>query len=541
MIYDFLRCVFMLAFALTFTGHAFAQPLAEENSVWPQGSGPHGNFEVLLGEAPTKWSVVRNRSIKWRKTLPETGQSTVIVYGNRLFFTTMQPVNQDSQLGQNVVAWCCDTETGETIWTRDIPGDFPLRLSGCFSDSTGPPPVTDGTHVCFFNASGRIACYDFAGNLVWQNTMMPVGRTQPFLVGSNVVFVRQSYMPDKHGHFTHDHKDAPREEWTQLQALDFKTGKPTWKTTCGVNMGSVSLPMEFADGRKVIVVGRGGGHSPPETPEGVSLVSAEDGKTLWTLPLKQFMSTQTFHTTGSEVLVFDAGEHLWVEGKTGKIKSRASIVSEVPLRKRIDDDTWADEIVSVDLGKKTRALIQQSNVLADRYHYFRAYTRPWLGRVDLMMGKVSYLQLPVQLRRNPESDVDELLWDWRGMSDETIAAQRGSQRKPPKVLPVQLWAFAPNSCKNTAGHVVMGDDRSRGNGWGHHASQIPTVVGKYLYVPTLSGTVYVIDATAEKFDEGAIVAINDLGPIGESFSRASLSFADGCLYAHTIKEIVCIE
>ncbi|QDT10090.1 PQQ-binding-like beta-propeller repeat protein [Planctomycetes bacterium K23_9] len=536
-----MRFTFVLVFALMFASGARSADPIETRSNWPQGSGPEGSFEVADGTAPTQWSVVRGDSIRWRKPLPETGQSTVVVWGKRLFFTTMEPVTKDSELGQNIVAWCCDTETGDTVWKREVAGHFPLRLSGCFSDSSSPPPVTDGQRICFFNASGRIACFDFDGDLIWQNTMMPVGRSQPFLVDGNVVFIKQSYMPDEHGHFTHEHKDAPLSKWTQLQALDLETGKPRWATTCGVNMGSVSLPMEFSDGRKVIVVGRGGGHSPPEKPEGISLVSADDGSTLWTLPLKGFMSTQSFHTIGRDVVLFHADEHLWVEGKTGKIKLRASIVADVPIRKHNDDDSWSDEIVSVDLGKKTRGLIQQSNVLAGRYHYFRAYTQPWLGRVDLMMGNVSYLQFPVQLRRLPGTQNDDLLWDWHGMSDETIAAQKTSQRKPPQTLPVQLWAFAPNSCQNAMGHVVMGDDRSRGNGWGHHASQVPTVVGKHLYVPTMSGTVYVIDTTAQAFDEGAIVAINDLGSVGDSFTRASLSFAGGRLYAHTINEIICIE
>jgi hypothetical protein len=38
-----------------------------------------------------------------------------------------------------------------------------------------------------------------------------------------------------------------------------------------------------------------------------------------------------------------------------------------------------------------------------------------------------------------------------------------------------------------------------------------------------------------------VVGINDLGTVGESWTRASLSFADGRIYAHTIKELICIE
>ena len=75
----------------------------------------------------------------------------------------------------------------------------------------------------------------------------------------------------------------------------------------------------------------------------------------------------------------------------------------------------------------------------------------------------------------------------------------------------------------------MGDKRSTGNGWGHIAAATPAVAGSQLYLPVMNGTVYVIDWNAPKLDESAIIAINDLGPAGQSFSRASLSFADGRL------------
>lgn len=56
----------------------------------------------------------------------------------------------------------------------------------------------------------------------------------------------------------------------------------------------------------------------------------------------------------------------------------------------------------------------------------------------------------------------------------------------------------------------------------------------------MAGTVYVIGWNAETLDESAIVSINDLGPVGQSWNRASLSFSRGRLYAHTIREVICI-
>ena len=286
------------------------------NPEWPQGSGPDSSFRFGLHSsvlAPTTWSVTRNENILWQKTLPETGQSTVVVDSGRIFFTTMKPVNEDSSLGSDIIAWCCDAATGETIWTREIPGKYPLRLSGCFSDSSSPPAVTDGRRVCFFNASGRISCFDFEGEKLWTREVMPVGRTNPFRIDGLVAYIRQTYMPDEYGHFTHEHKDAPLDQWTQVEAFDLKTGKVAWVTTCGANMGCIPLLQTLSDGRQVFVVGRGGGHSPPEKPEGVSLVDAADGSTIWTLPLPGFMSTMTFSVVRDQVLVFHGGEHLWVD------------------------------------------------------------------------------------------------------------------------------------------------------------------------------------------------------------------------------------
>ena len=74
-------------------------------------------------------------------------------------------------------------------------------------------------------------------------------------------------MPDEHGHFSHEHKDAPPEQWTNLQALNLETGDVAWTSTCGVNMGCIPLPVTGPDGSETILVGRGGGHSPPESRE----------------------------------------------------------------------------------------------------------------------------------------------------------------------------------------------------------------------------------------------------------------------------------
>lgn len=499
-----------LAFLLFVVCTAFS-PLSAAD--WGQGSGPNGSY-VADGIAAKEWSVVHSKNIAWVKPLPETGQSTVVIKDGKLFYTCYEPLKSDSDLGSDIIAHCADAETGEVLWQRTIAGRHPLRLSGCFSDSTSPPAVTDGELVCFFNASGTITCFDMKGNEVWSREAMAVGRSQPFLVDGSVVYTKQTIMP-KDGEFGHEHKNARREQWTQLEALDLATGKTVWTSDCGVNMGAIPMVSRLTDGRDAIALGRGGGHSPPERPLGVSVIDGRSGKTIWTLPLDRYMSTQTYPIVNDLSLIFHGPEHLWVN-LSGEIVRRVSICSDVPVQ-RWDGKGYSLGRESLEYQpKKGRAITQQSNLLVGKYHYFRAYTKPYLGRVNIDTGKVEYLQLPVQLIRE-ESKNDRLIWSLKDMG------------------------FVPSEMKNQNGFVVMGDKRSRTNTWGHHASPIMTVVGQHLYLPTLVGTVYCIDWNADRLDEHAILGINDLGPAGGTWTRASLSYADGKLYAHTIKELICIE
>ena len=503
---------------------------------WPQGAGGAGDFSSPEN-APTAWSVVQDEGIKWRITLPETGQSTPVVAGGRVFFTTYEPVEADSEVGTDIVAWCCDASDGQVLWQRKISGRYELRLSGCFGDSTAPPAVCDisSQRVVFVNASGSVACFDFQGESVWSKEFLSVGRTVPFLSNGTVVLTRQVYPPEPGGVFPHKYKDSPKEMWTQLQALDLASGEAVWTTECGVNMGCVVLPQKLSDGRDVAVVGRGGGHGPPEKPEGISLVDLKDGSTIWTLELKGFMATMSFRIRDDQVHLFHSGEHLSVDAMSGEITRRISILEDVTVTRFLDGAT---EVRRQDLGANrkqlsaiektggTRMITQSSNLRVGKFHYFRFYTSPLLGRVNIENGEVEYLELPLQLSRTPEGE------------EQLLRKVRPNSRTTPKL---EAQTIVESDMKNSRGFEAIGDKRSRGNGWGHIASPVPSVAGENIYFPVMTGTVYVVRWDADTLDKAAVVAINDLGPAGKTWTRASLAFADGRIFAHTMKELICIE
>jgi outer membrane protein assembly factor BamB len=508
-------------------------PLSLFSADWHQASGPTGNFSAKE-DGPLEWSVSRDQNIAWKLTLPETGQSTPVISNGRIFFSTMKPVREDSSLGKDIIAWCCDSETGKVIWKREIFGQFPLRLSGCFSDSSAPPAVCDGERIVFLNASGRITCFDLKGKVLWSQPFLSVGRTLPFLHEGKYIYTRQIYPPEPSGNFPHKYANSPKEMWTQLQSLDISTGKVGWTSKCGVNMGMSTLPQKRNDGRMVAIVGRGGGHGPPEKPFGISMVDLSDGKTLWTLPIDGFMATMTYRLAGGQAHVFHATEHLSVDEVSGKVVRRISLLEKVSVCRMINGERITKienhssenhSSLLKDLNKKKRAITQGSNLLVGTYHYFRCYVRPWLGRVNLSNGRVEYLELPLQVSRTKEKDN----YKWFVLPGKKKAPGLTAQ------------GIAPNDMLNSRGYKVVGDKRSHGSGWGHVASPVPSVAGNRLYVPIMNGTVFVIDAQADTLDEKAILAVNDLGVAGGSFTRSSLSFSNGNAFAHTIKELICIR
>ena len=138
-------------------GFAAAQNSEQQTDQWPQAAGPNYNWTVQTEKPiPTQWSVADNKNIRWKKTLPETGQSGIAVWGNRLFLTTMKPLSAEaaakSKKGTDIVLYCINADNGETIWQRDLAGD-PKALSIYaygFSSASSPTPITDGTHVWFW-------------------------------------------------------------------------------------------------------------------------------------------------------------------------------------------------------------------------------------------------------------------------------------------------------------------------------------------------------------------------------------------------------
>jgi hypothetical protein len=66
------------------------------------------------------------------------------------------------------------------------------------------------------------------------------------------------------------------------------------------------------------------------------------------------------------------------------------------------------------------------------------------------------------------------------------------------------------------------------------------VAGGVIYWTMMNGTTYVLNGNARTLDERTILGVNDLGPIGGTWSLNTPTPVDGKLYHRTMTQLICI-
>src|SRR5690349_23386161 len=122
------------AFTLILT--VFPNLASAEN--WPTWRGPRENGISEERNLPVEWSPIKN--VRWKVALPEAGNSTPIVWGDRVFLT------QSLDKGKRRAVLCFARADGKQLWQSDVPCSVVEKSYG-----ENPPcsssPVTDGEAV----------------------------------------------------------------------------------------------------------------------------------------------------------------------------------------------------------------------------------------------------------------------------------------------------------------------------------------------------------------------------------------------------------
>ncbi len=128
---------------------------------WPAWRGPTGQGFCEEKDVPLKWNDKEN--VRWKIPLENPGNSTPVIWGDRIFLTQ---ANTDGGIRSLL---CLSRADGKLIWQKDVTyGEKERNWNPNWYANASP--VTDGQRVVVSFASAGMYCYDLGGKELWKRT-----------------------------------------------------------------------------------------------------------------------------------------------------------------------------------------------------------------------------------------------------------------------------------------------------------------------------------------------------------------------------------
>src|SRR4051794_32271285 len=128
---------------------------------WPAWRGPTGQGFCAEKGLLLTWSDKEN--VKWKVPLADQGNSTPVVWGDRIFLT------QANKGGSVRSLLCLARADGKLLWQKDV--NYPDKERNWNTSwYANASPATDGRLVVVSFASACMYCFDFEGKELWKRT-----------------------------------------------------------------------------------------------------------------------------------------------------------------------------------------------------------------------------------------------------------------------------------------------------------------------------------------------------------------------------------
>ena len=172
---------------------------------WPAWRGPSADGVTPETDLPLHFSATEG--VKWKVELPEHGNSTPIVWGQKIFLT--------QAVGPRRTVMCLDRADGHTLWQAgpEWTGQDVTHQTNPYCSSS---PATDGERVVAWFGSAGLWCWSLDGKEQWHVDLGPQHHiwgyaASPVLHGDLCIL---NFGPG---------------ERSFIVAVDKKTGKEVWR------------------------------------------------------------------------------------------------------------------------------------------------------------------------------------------------------------------------------------------------------------------------------------------------------------------------
>lgn len=240
-----------LALVLILSAISF-KPLGAQE--WTRFRGPNGSGLSNANTIPAKWTEL---DFNWKETLPGTGHSSPVIWGDRIFLTSS--LDNPSR----ILVLCLREDNGTLIWQREFA--FETFNKHKFNSFTSATPTVDEHHLYVpWSTPDRytLRAFDHDGNTVWDRDLGAFesshgSGTSPIVVDDKVILgneqLGQSF----------------------LIAFSRNTGEIIWKSKRRSDKTAYSTPCVYTpeNGSPQLVFN--------SQAHGISSVDPDTGRALW--------------------------------------------------------------------------------------------------------------------------------------------------------------------------------------------------------------------------------------------------------------------
>ena len=232
--------VFVLSPSQRLTGQeAAVRMIADEGEgakYWPRWRGPSGQGVATGTNYVDTWSPTQN--ILWKTQVSGQGNSSPIVWGDRIFVTTAY----DGGRRLSVLAF--RRSDGSRLWETFSPQGRSASNAHRKNGHASATPATDGELVYVSFGTRGLMALDFSGRIVWQKDLGPMAAYHgtagsPLLYKNRIILYQDQF------------------EGSFIAAFDMRTGQEVWRTRREASVGwGTPIAIRVGDHDEIIVNGQ---------------------------------------------------------------------------------------------------------------------------------------------------------------------------------------------------------------------------------------------------------------------------------------------
>ena len=199
---------------------------------WSRWRGPSGQGLVAGTGYPDKWSATEN--VLWKKPLPGRGNSSPIVWGDRILLTTAYDG------GRRLSLLAFRRSDGSLLWESFAP-EGPSQSAHPKNGHASATPVTDGERVYVSFGPRGLLAFDLDGKLIWRQNLGQMDAYHgtagsPLLYKDRIILYQDQYSD------------------SFIAAFDARTGRQLWRTRRDASVGwGTPIAVRVGDHDEIIV------------------------------------------------------------------------------------------------------------------------------------------------------------------------------------------------------------------------------------------------------------------------------------------------